>query len=219
MLCGSQHAIVHPRAGTTRDTVSADVRWDGIRLHLSDTAGLMADATGPDRQAVAAARRRIRAAHLLLLVVDASEPWPHAVEEVAEMVGRARLVCVLNKCDLPVRVGKSTVQDALPGVPVLAASARTGEGVDTVRDYLVASVHKGHLDAGQDCLFNARQVQALRDAKWELAQADEAVAAGWGYEFAALNLRAANEALGKVTGQVTPQDVLDRIFGNFCLGK
>jgi tRNA modification GTPase len=218
-LCGAERAIVHPRPGTTRDTVSAAVEWAGVRLHLSDTAGLMAAATGPDAQAVASARRRIRSAHLLLLVLDASASWPPAVEEVADMAGRARIICVLNKQDRPGRLDTSAVHRYLPGVPVLGTSARTGEGLDALRTHLAETVHRGDLSAVQECVFNARQTRALCTARDELQQAQETVQAGMGYEFAALNLRAANEALGTVTGEVTPQDVLDRIFSTFCIGK
>jgi tRNA modification GTPase len=99
-------------------------------------------------------------------------------------------------------------------------SALTGEGMADLRDALWRAVSEGRLDASPaDCLYNARQRDALRRAEAELALAQAAVEEGLGYEFAAVNLREAADALGEITGHVTPQHVLDGIFGQFCIGK
>jgi tRNA modification GTPase len=89
-----------------------------------------------------------------------------------------------------------------------------------LRDALGRVVSQGRLDASAaDCLFNARQREAVRRALSHLERAEEAVRADMGYEFAALDLRQATEALGEVTGRVGAQDVLDRVFSRFCIGK
>ena len=99
-------------------------------------------------------------------------------------------------------------------------SALTGEGMDDLREALGRVVTQGRLDASAaDCLFNARQRGAVRRALDGLEDAERAVLDGLGYEFAALGLREATDALGEVTGQVAAQDVLGRIFSRFCIGK
>jgi len=213
-LCGADAAIVHQRPGTTRDVVSADLEIDGVQFRISDTAGLLADATGPDADAVAMARRHIDGAHIVVLVVDASEPAPESARALAGMIEPSRLICALNKCDLPMH------DDVLQMPVTLHTSAATGQGVDALRTALGEIVASGQLDAtASDLAFNVRQRDAVRRAAEELAAATQAVRDGMGYEFAALNLRLADEALGEITGETSAQDVVNRIFGQFCIGK
>ena len=103
---------------------------------------------------------------------------------------------------------------------VIHASALTGEGLEELREALGRAVFEGRLDASAaDCLFNARQRGAVRRCLDHLEDGVRAVRGGLGYEFVALDLREATDALGDVTGRVTGQDVLDRIFSRFCIGK
>ncbi len=126
-----------------------------------------------------------------------------------------RLICAANKCDLPSAVDAAR----LPGA-VVHTCALSGEGVEELRREMVRAVMEGRLDASaSDCLLNARQREALRCAVREVERAEEAVEDGLGLEFAAFNLREAADALLEVTGQTADGDVLDRIFGRFCIGK
>ncbi|MFO8008219.1 MAG: tRNA modification GTPase [Candidatus Brocadiia bacterium] len=219
-LAGGPRAIVHRRAGTTRDAVGVDVEVDGVRFRITDTAGLTDAAAGPDASAVEAARRRLGACHLLVLVLDGSQPLSEEALEPARSLPPERVVCVVNKCDLPAVLDAESLREQGVAAEVLRTSALTGEGVGRLRDALWRTVAEGRLDASPaDCLFNARQREALRRAVEEVAGAEAAVAEGIGYEFAAVNLREATTALGHVTGQITDQTILDRIFNRFCIGK
>ncbi|MGD2174703.1 MAG: tRNA uridine-5-carboxymethylaminomethyl(34) synthesis GTPase MnmE [Candidatus Brocadiaceae bacterium] len=219
-LANEEMSIVHPTAGTTRDAVGAEVEVDGIRFRISDTAGLTSGAAGVDADAVEKARALARGCHLLLLVLDGSEPLPEGALEIARAVSPSRVVCALAKCDLPQVLDEDQVPTDEIAAETVHTSAVTGEGLERLRDALWRTVAEGRLDASAaDCLFNARQREALRKAVAELEQAERAVERGMGYEFAAFNLREAGAALGRVTGEVTEQDVLDRIFSRFCIGK
>jgi tRNA modification GTPase len=223
-LAGGEKAIVHPRPGTTRDAVHAEMEVGGVFFRLTDTAGLSSTedgaAAGPDRAAVEKAQAQIRSCQLLLVVFDGSAPAPEGVLEAAAQVPRSRVLCVINKCDLPQVLDEDGVGAGRFAWETLHASALTGEGMDALREALGRTVAEGRLDASAaDCLFNARQRGALRRVLDELSHGEEAVRAGMGYEFAAVNLREAADALGEVTGQVTAQDVLDRVFSQFCIGK
>jgi tRNA modification GTPase len=166
------------------------------------------------------AQAQIRSCQLLLVVFDGSAPAPEGVLEAAAQVPRSRVLCVINKCDLPQVLDEDGVGAGRFAWETLHASALTGEGMDALREALGRTVAEGRLDASAaDCLFNARQRGALRRVLDELSHGEEAVRAGMGYEFAAVNLREAADALGEVTGQVTAQDVLDRVFSQFCIGK
>jgi tRNA modification GTPase len=219
-LADADTAIVHPRAGTTRDAVRAEIEVAGVFFRLTDTAGLTADAAGPDAEAVRRAEEQIRSCQLLVLVVDGSAPPAGGVTSVPKVLPQARVLCVVNKCDLPQVLNERDLDAAGFAYETVHTSALTGEGLDGLREALGRTVAEGRLDASAaDCLFNARQRSALRRAERETRLAERAVLGGMGYEFAAVNLRAAADALGEVTGEVSPQDVLGRIFGQFCIGK
>ncbi len=214
-LSGAERALVHDRPGTTRDAVSAEVALDGVRFRLIDTAGLATGMVGADADAVERARRRLRSAQLVVLVLDGSTPAPAGALEAVGQVPAERLLCVVNKCDLPPVVDMAR----LPGTAVRTC-ALSGEGVEDLQREMVRAVMEGRLDASaSDCLLNARQRAALRRAVQEIERAEEAVEDGLGLEFAAFNLREAADALLEVTGQTAGGDVLDRIFGRFCIGK
>jgi len=219
-LAGGEAAIVHHAAGTTRDPVRAEVELDGARFRLTDTAGLTAHADGPDAEAVRLARERVESCQLLILVLDGAAPLPEGALDVAATLPPARTLCVINKSDLPQAWDEAGLADGGLDCDALHTSALTGDGLDRLREALWRTVAEGRLDASAaDCLFNARQRSALRRAAREVAAAEGAVRDGVGYEFAAFNLREAGEALGEVTGGVTAQGVLDRIFSQFCIGK
>ena len=219
-LAGSERAIVHPTAGTTRDAVTAQLRAEGVTFNLLDSAGLARRPAGPDAEAVRRSRVGAATSDLIMLVIDGSVPLPQDALEIAEGVDAARLLCVINKSDLPRVVEEEHLRRMGLECEMLHASALTGEGVDRLRDMLWRVVAEGRLDASAaDCLFNARQRSALGRAAEEIEEGERAVRDDLGYEFAALNLREASEALGEVTGRVTSQDVLDRIFSRFCIGK
>jgi tRNA modification GTPase len=217
-LAGRQVAIVHETPGTTRDPVSAEVEVDGVFFRVSDTAGLRDDAEGVEAVAIERTRRLARAAQLVVLVLDGSRPLPAGALDVARGVQRQKVLCAINKSDLPQELDESEASAA--AAEVVHVSALTGEGMDEFRQALGRVVFQGRLDASAaDCLFNARQRDAVRRALGHIGRAEEAVRDGMGYEFAALDLREAADALGEVTGQVGAQDVLDIIFSRFCIGK
>jgi len=219
-LTGHERALVHSRAGTTRDTVNAELNVNGVRFRISDTAGLATGLTGADADAVRKARRRIRAAHLVLLVLDGSTPAPAGALDAVSAVPSERLLWVVNKCDLPPGLEEGPLRARGLGGAVVRTCALTGQGVRQLRMAMWQTVAEGRVDvSASHCQVNARQRTAVRLALREIERAEEAVEAGLGLEFAAFNLREAAEALREVSGQTASGDVLDRIFSRFCIGK
>jgi len=221
-LAGAEKAIVHPRPGTTRDAVHAEVEVAGVFFRLTDTAGIADSGAlcGPELEAMRRARQYARSCQLLIVVLDGAASAPAGVRELAAMAPPQRVLCVINKCDLPQLLDEARLGASEFAYETVHTSALTGEGLDALREALGRTVLEGRLDASAaDCLFNARQRVALRRALEELARAEEAVRGGLGYECAAVNLREAADVLSEVTGQVTSQDVLGRIFSQFCIGK
>jgi len=217
-LAEEEVALVHHRPGTTRDHLRRDVDVHGVNFALTDTAGLRTGGRGVEAKGVELARRLAGAAQLLVLVLDGSRPAADEDLAPARALERARVLCVVNKCDLPQALDEAPLMEV--AAELVHVSALTGEGMEELREALGRAVFEGRLDASaSDCLFNARQRDAVRRCAAHLGDARRAVQEALGSEFVALDLREATDALGEVTGAVTGQDILDRIFSRFCIGK
>jgi tRNA modification GTPase len=205
-------AIVTPLPGTTRDVLEVHLDLAGYPVTLLDTAGLRAAADLAEAEGVRRARARAEAADLRLLMFDGA-PWPDLDSETLAMVDDAA-VPVLNKCDLNRVTGPIHVR----GRAVLPVSCRTGEGIPDLLDVLAE--HAARLLAAGDepLLTRARHRAALQDAALALSSFTSAPAAT---ELALLaeDLRLATRALGRITGKVAVEDLLDEIFAEFCIGK
>ena len=208
-LSGSD-ALVSGIAGTTRDVLAAEIDA-GIRARLIDAPGDQ-EAEGLDGEAVRRARETVRRADLLLFVVDASDP---AASIPLEPKGRPA-VLVLNKCDL---AREAAARDRFRLREAVWTSAKTGEGLPELRR-LVGRMLGQDLPGGTGARFRVtlRQRALLREAEAALERASGA-GPGLGMEFVALDLRAALAAFGAISGRDTDEDLLDRIFSRFCLGK
>ena len=219
-LAGEEKAIVHADPGTTRDPVRAEIEVHGVYFAITDTAGLSPNATGLEAAAARMARQQLERSQLVLLVLDASRKLSSDEVEVAYGAPVRNMLLVLNKCDLPQELDEEPLHRRFPAASIIHTSALTGEGIDRLREELGRLIFEGRLDASAaDCLFNARQREALTKALAHIADAQRAAETNLGYEFVAIHLREVNDVLGAVTGQVTSADVLDRIFSRFCIGK
>ena len=200
-LAGSDRVVVSDVAGTTRDAVSARVALRRGVVAIVDTAGLDAN-QGPDeiaRQMAEIARDETARADVLVRVVAIDEPEPDwTIDRAPDLIVRTKL-------------------DRAPRDHVgLAISAATGQGIERLRDALDDAAFGSEAELGGVAL-NARHVAAIGSARAALADARHAIDDG--PEFVAASLRATIDALGAVTGTITPDDVLGRIFGGFCIGK
>ena len=208
-LLGRTAALVSPVAGTTRDPLCARAAVDGLEFELIDTAGLGEARDELDCAAQQRALERAAEADLGLWVADATLPLGRAP---ALPEGAAR-VLAWNQID---RAGAAAPPERL-GFEVVATSARTGEGLDALRAAIRRTLEGQLSGAGIGRETAARHAQALDELVVELAAAREALAGG--LELAAEHLARAQGALGRLGGESTPEDVLDRIFARFCLGK
>jgi tRNA modification GTPase len=206
-LAGREAAIVSARPGTTRDIVECRFDLGGIPAMLADTAGLRRTADEIEREGVRRAKARAEEADLILAVFAADAP-PDA-ETLALAAARPDAVVVASKCDLAAPPG------LIAGRAPVATSTRAGTGLQDLRDRLAALAEQraGLTDA--PLLTRARHRAALTEAVERLAEATVAPLP----ELAAEAYRGAVQALGRLTGRVGVEDVLDRVFGDFCIGK
>lgn len=204
-LAGREAAIVSARAGTTRDVVEVRLDLAGVPVTLADTAGLREAGDEIEQEGIRRARRRAEESDLVLAVFATDAP-PDA--ETLAWVTPAALV-LANKVDL--RPAPATIGGVVP----LAISARSGEGLDALRAALTAAAARlaGAGDAA--LLTRPRHRAALTEASAWLAEAETATLP----ELASEALRAALRALGRLTGQVGVEAILDVVFRDFCIGK
>ncbi|WP_368415250.1 tRNA uridine-5-carboxymethylaminomethyl(34) synthesis GTPase MnmE [Falsiroseomonas sp.] len=206
-LVGRDAAIVSAQAGTTRDVVECRLDLGGILAVLADTAGLREARDDIEREGIRRARRRGEEADLVLAIFAADAP-PDA-ETLALAASRPDAILVASKCDLA--ASPAAMGDRAP----LPTSVRTGAGLPELRAALAtaAAGRAGLADA--PALTRARHRAALTEAVARLAEAETAPLP----ELAAEAYRGAVMALGHLTGRVGVEDVLDIVFGDFCIGK
>lgn len=209
-LLGADRAIVADEPGTTRDSLEEGLVLAGVPIRLADTAGLREGADGVEREGIGRARALAADADLELRLVPPDEnPTPNATGP--------RTLLVFSKCDLP----GSPPEAALPPGAV-RASARTGEGLDSLRAAILERLGADPAGTGgQGAAVNARH-RALLDAALAALGEAEAAYLAHGEEAAApaaAHLRAAAESLGSITGRTYTDDLLDTVFGRFCVGK
>jgi tRNA modification GTPase len=231
-LLRAERAIVTPFAGTTRDTIEERVALEGLALHLVDTAGLAPSDDPIERIGVERSRAAARSADLLLFVLDGSVPLDaldrHAAAELralrdesqaGDTQSPAPVLVAINKADLPQALSEAEAAALWPGVPLVHTSAVAAEGTRTL-ERAVADLVLGSAAASESTLVSsARHADALRRAAAALADAHAALDAGIPLDLVAMDLRAALDALGEITGETATADLLDRIFATFCIGK
>jgi len=220
-LVGHEAAIVTPLPGTTRDVLRERMQIDGMPLQILDTAGLRAQA-GDAIEAEGMRRAEIAMAQAdrVLFVVDAAaDPQARAYQDYAERLpAQVPVTLVFNKIDLC--AGGTPVATPQPsaGLPSVALSARTGEGVETLREHLKSAA--GFVQSGEGVISaRARHLQALARCAGHLGSVRALLENRSGRELIAEELRGASGALGEIIGTESPDELLGRIFASFCIGK
>jgi tRNA modification GTPase len=208
LLAGREAAIVSTRAGTTRDVIEVHLDIAGYPVVLSDTAGLRAAEDEIEAEGVRRAMARAAAADLKLLLFDASL-WPKTDPATIAQIDDNALI-LLSKCDI------STIDGAeVGGHRAFPVSARTGAGMNELLAAIETTVADRFSPGEMPALTRRRHREALEECHAALVRAAAASSA----ELKAEDLRLAARALGRITGRVDVEDILDRIFQDFCIGK
>jgi tRNA modification GTPase len=217
-LLGVERAIVSESAGTTRDTIEEAIDLDGIPLRITDTAGLRESTDPVEREGMARTERCLREADLILELFDGHEPPPPPSGRVL-FPDHAVHVRVLNKADLGLHPGWETAfADDTPDTVTVAVSCRTGAGLDTLRATMAARLPG--LSGGDDLVsVNARHARALDQAGVALGEAALRLEQESPLELAAADLRDALGHLDLILGKTDVEEILDVVFGTFCIGK
>lgn len=221
-LMNEDRAIVSDMAGTTRDTVEDEIVLDGVGFRFIDTAGIRDTENEVEALGVERTYQNVRKASVVLYMVDASSDGKEDVEQHLrnmqdEGEGDKTVILVVNKIDQaddPERI-KERFKDLEQAVFL---SASKGDGIDNLKKQLVGLVEGG--DVGMDRMVtNERHYEALSKAKEGMDRVKEGMAQGRTGDLLALDMRDALHHLGRITGEITTDDLLGNIFANFCIGK
>jgi tRNA modification GTPase len=219
-LLATNRAIVTPIPGTTRDILEEVVNLRGYPFLLVDTAGLRAAADTVEQEGIGRTRASLEAADLVLLVLDRSEALTaEDIQAIAAVQGKRGLV-VLNKADLPASLDTQMLRAIPADWPAVAVSCKEQQGLDRLSEAMIASVLHGQERPREGpMLSRLRHWEALHHALQSLQQAGQAMEQHLAGEFVALDLREALEWLGEIIGLNYTEDLLDKIFSEFCIGK
>jgi tRNA modification GTPase len=222
----SDRAIVTALPGTTRDVVESQLVVGGIPVQVLDTAGIRDTSDVVEQIGVARSRAAAQSADLVLLTIDAQIGWTDAEAEIyaqisdspGERLRQRTTILVINKVDL---VDTIPQLDLPPGInSVVETAAANHQGIDRLEAAILATISSGQLHAADiDIAINQRQAAALIRAQTALQQVLITVEDKLPFDFWTIDLRAAIQALGEVTGEEVTESVLDRIFSRFCIGK
>ncbi|NLY89283.1 MAG: tRNA uridine-5-carboxymethylaminomethyl(34) synthesis GTPase MnmE [Firmicutes bacterium] len=220
-LLGEERAIVTPIPGTTRDFVAEISNLQGLPVRLVDTAGLRETSDPLEQEGVRRAWRWVERAELILVVLDAAAGLSAEEERLIEDVrGKKRMFIILNKSDLPPRLTVAGLPEKFSGLPVLTVSAFSGEGLEDLETKIREELVGKDFGRGHPVIVTSlRHKEALERAVRYLQNVTAGLRDGLSEDLLTIDLRAALEALGEITGRTVSDEVINAIFSRFCVGK
>ena len=219
MLTGTERAIVTDIEGTTRDTLEEYITFGGMTLKLIDTAGIRETEDAVEKIGVDRAIESMNQADLVMLVLDSSDSLNENDIRLIEMIRDRKYIVLVNKSDMaPVLTDADLA--GLDKDKILQISAKNGEGFDLLRDRIKEMFFSKEIDFNnQVYITNVRHKASLIRAKESLDRVRSSIDAGMGEDFYTIDLMAAYESLGEIIGESLEDDLADKIFSEFCMGK
>jgi len=214
-LLKQNRAIVNEVPGTTRDVLEEYLNIAGVPLKILDTAGIRHSHDVVEQEGVRRSLAAIETADIILLVLDGALPLSSEDRRVMDELQGKRVIAVLNKADLPRKL-----EPILKPEIQVSLSCRTNMGLDDLKRTIADEVNKGTIGSREHAwAVNQRHKTALEQTKASLQKALGSATANMSPEFAAVDLRAALDSLGLIIGATYTEDILERIFSDFCIGK
>jgi len=221
VLLKQERAIVTPIPGTTRDVIEEVLNIHGIPVRLMDTAGLRKAKDFIEQEGVRRAKERVADADLILLILDGSRGLDEDDLEIILEIKEKKKVVIINKKDLPPKVSLEEIKKRFPEDPLVSISALKNEGVEDLKRAIYSSLIHRDIRVSPEHLIvaNIRHKTALTQINENLLNALKGLEEGASLEFIAFEIRSALDALGEMVGETTTEEVLNRIFEQFCIGK
>ena len=220
-IVGKERAIVTDIPGTTRDSIEELVNIGGVPVRIVDTAGFKKTENMIDEEAQKRVKEYLKEADLIIFMVDGSSRLTLEDRKIARLIGERRALALINKIDLPQKLSKEEVKTLINNdTEIFEVSALKGERIDSLLHSINKMVLEGKILTGEgQIMANARHRECLKGALKILQRASKALGEGLGEELLAFDLREASALLDKILGEAIDEDILNRIFEKFCIGK
>ena len=219
ILLDEDRAIVTDIAGTTRDALQELVRLGGLMLNLIDTAGIHNTEDTVEKIGVDRAKQYIEQAEFILFVVDGSEEWSDEDEQILPLIAQKKGIILLNKADLKAKVSELFLKDKLSW-DTIAFSNETKQGLQQLEQYITDKFERGDLQFNdQICLTSIRHKNAVMQAVNALHRVEQSIKDGMPEDFFTIDLMEAYQQLGLINGDTATEDLVNKIFEEFCMGK
>lgn len=215
-LLGRERAIVTCIPGTTRDVIEETINIRGIPLVLADTAGLRETSDLVEKIGVEKTREFLAGADLMLFVVDAHEGITLEDREILQTLPGEKTILIINKTDLAERTGVIREEN----IPSVEISALKGEGIELLEDKIEEIITGGGIVTPESIIIsNVRHEEILIRARGHMAEFCSSLEENIPLDLMSIDIRNSWEALGEITGSTVTENLLDRIFSDFCIGK
>jgi tRNA modification GTPase len=219
-LTGSTRAIVTDIPGTTRDFITGTVNIRGLPVNLTDTAGIRQPRNVIEKAGIDLVWENLGDADLIIILLDKSRPLTEEDRKIINVAAKNNHLIVVNKTDLPASWEINEISQFLPDSKIMEISAKFGLGIDELKNAIADDAGKGRQEnSGAVMISSMRHKLALEKAHGNIRKAKESIARGLSLEFAAFDLREALDSLGEITGLKIDDEILDKIFSSFCIGK
>jgi tRNA modification GTPase len=219
-LTGEDRAIVTPIPGTTRDRIEETINLRGIPVVIIDTAGLRESDDPVESIGIQKTKEAYENADLILLVIDASSDEKFDISEITRTTGKQKILVVLNKIDIDNRFSGEASGEFFEGLNYVEVSLKEGTNIDNLEKSIIDMISQGNLAPPSDIILcNSRHRDALQRAESHLENARFSVQQGMPDDFITIDLNAALDALGDIVGKVAYEELMDRVFSQFCIGK
>ena len=219
LMSGYDKAIVTSVPGTTRDVIEERINIDGVILNMTDTAGIHDSLDPVESIGINKTLTMIEKADLVVFMIDASEDLNEEDEQIADMIKEKSTVILMNKTDLASRADISNISEKLK-CPIIWTSIKESKGIDEFKRTIVSMFDMDRIkDTNKTYVTNLRQIDELKKAKESLEFARASIMGGMSEDTYTVDIMDAYEYLGSIIGEDTDDDLTDRVFSEFCMGK
>lgn len=220
-LIGEEKAIVTSIAGTTRDILEETITLNGITLNIFDTAGIRETEDTVEKIGVEKAKEKADKADLIIYVVDSSTEMDENDKEIISVIKDKKVIILLNKSDLDQITTEERLRKGIgSGYPIISISVKENAGMDLLEQKIKEMFYHGEITFNDEIyITNARQKSSLMDTAESLKKVLESIELGLPEDFYSIDLMSAYESLGNIIGESVGEDLINEIFGRFCMGK
>ena len=217
-LTRENRAIVTDIPGTTRDVIEEYINISGVPIKIIDTAGIRETEDVVEKIGVEKSKEKISEADLIILLLDSSRTLDAEDVEIIDYIQDKKYIVLLNKSDLDGKINKEDLEK-LNSKYILNISAKTGEGLKDVKNIIKELFFKGEINTNNIIITNSRHKEALFRAKESIISGIDTLNNTFAIDLASIDIRNAWTYLGEITGDSLEENIIDKIFKEFCLGK